>query len=96
MLHLSRWEEEGALPRSLHRAASAAGLLGVGLAEHVGGSGGAAIDGLVVAEEIILAGGSSGLIASLFTHGIGLPHLIEAGDPGQIGRVARPVRDART
>ncbi len=89
--HLARWEEAGALPRSLHRAAAAAGLLGIGFPEDVGGSGGDAIDGMVVAEEMILAGGSSGLIASLFTHGIGLPHLIEAGDPGQIERVARPV-----
>jgi len=89
--HLARWEEEGALPRSLHRAAAAAGMLGIGFHEDVGGSGGDAIDGMVVAEEMILAGGSSGLIASLFTHGIGLPHLIEAGDPDQIERVARPV-----
>jgi acyl-CoA dehydrogenase len=30
-------------------------------------------------------------VASLFTHGIGLPHLVEAGDPELIDRVARPV-----
>jgi acyl-CoA dehydrogenase len=89
--HLSRWEQEGALPRSLHRAAATAGLLGVGFPESVGGCGGDAVDALVVAEEMILAGGSSGLIASLFTHGIGLPHLIEAGDTAQIERIARPV-----
>jgi acyl-CoA dehydrogenase len=89
--HLGRWEEEGALPRSLHRAAAAAGLLGIGFPESAGGSGGDAVDALVVAEEMILAGGSSGLIASLFTHGIGLPHLIAAGDAAQIERVARPV-----
>jgi acyl-CoA dehydrogenase len=88
--HLARWEE-GALPRSLHRAAAAADLLGIGFPETAGGSGGDALDALVVAEEMILAGGSSGLIASLFTHGIGLPHLIAAGDQGLIERVARPV-----
>jgi acyl-CoA dehydrogenase len=44
-----------------------------------------------VAEEIVLSGGSSGLVASLFTHGIGLPHLVAAGDPALIDRVARPV-----
>src|SRR4051794_7048451 len=46
---------------------------------------------MVVAEEIIQAGGSSGLVASLFTHGIGLPHLVRAGNPELIDRVARPV-----
>ena len=89
--HLARWEEDGALPRSLHRATAEAGLLGIGFPEDVGGSGGDAVDALVVAEEMILSGGSSGLIASLFTHGIGLPHLITAGDPAQIDRIARPV-----
>jgi acyl-CoA dehydrogenase len=89
--HLARWEEEGALPRDLHRAAAAAGLLGIGFPESAGGSGGDAVDTLVVAEEMILAGGSSGLVAGLFTHGIGLPHLVEAGDPVLIERVARPV-----
>src|SRR4051812_1629676 len=46
---------------------------------------------MVVAEEIIVAGGSSGLVAALFTHGIGLPHLVQAGDPALIEKVARPV-----
>jgi acyl-CoA dehydrogenase len=85
------WEDAGALPRELHRAAAAADLLGVGFPEEVGGSGGSAIDSLLIAEEIIQAGGSSGLVASLFTHGIGLPHLVEAGNPDLIDRVARPV-----
>ena len=30
-------------------------------------------------------------MAALFTHGIGLPHLVAAGDPASIDRVARPV-----
>jgi acyl-CoA dehydrogenase len=89
--HLSRWEDEGCLPRSLHRAAADAGLLGIGFAEQVGGSGGDAVDAMVVTEELILAGGSSGLVAGLFTHGIGLPHLVHAGDRRLIDRVARPV-----
>ncbi|TFV63724.1 UNVERIFIED_ORG: acyl-CoA dehydrogenase [Bacillus sp. AZ43] len=89
--NIAAWEEAGSLPRELHRKAASAGLLGVGFAEEAGGQGGTAIDALVVAEEIIQAGGSSGLVASLFTHGIGLPHLIEAGDPALIEKVARPV-----
>ena len=93
--HLTTWEEQGALPLSLHAAAAEAGLLGVGFPESAGGSGGDAVDAMVVAEELILAGGSSGLIASLFTHGIGLPHLLEAGDPALVERVARPVLEGR-
>ena len=89
--HLAEWEEQGRVPLSLHRAAAEAGLLGVGFPESAGGAGGTALDALVVAEEMIQAGGSSGLVAALFTHGIGLPHLVAAGDPALIDRVARPV-----
>jgi acyl-CoA dehydrogenase len=88
---IAEWEEQGLVPREVHRELAEAGLLGVGFPEEVGGSGGSAIDALVVAEEIILSGGSSGLVAALFTHGIGLPHLVTAGDPALIDRVARPV-----
>jgi acyl-CoA dehydrogenase len=88
---IAEWEEQGLVPREVHRELAEAGLLGVGFPEEVGGSGGSAIDALVVAEEILLSGGSSGLVAALFTHGIGLPHLVTAGDPALIDRVARPV-----
>jgi acyl-CoA dehydrogenase len=89
--NLAAWEDAGAVPRALHRAAAAADLLGVGFPESAGGSGGSPVDAMVVAEEVIRSGGSSGLVAALFTHGIGLPHLVEAGDPALIDRVARPV-----
>ena len=93
--HLATWEEQGRVPLSTHAAAAQAGLLGIGFPEEVGGCGGTAIDSLVVAEEMILAGGSSGLISALFTHGIGLPHLLEAGNPALVERVARPVLEGR-
>ena len=89
--NLAAWEDAGAVPRELHRAAAAADLLGVGFPESAGGSGGTPVDAMVVAEEVIQSGGSSGLVAALFTHGIGLPHLVAAGDPALIDRVARPV-----
>ncbi|GAA0266017.1 acyl-CoA dehydrogenase family protein [Cryptosporangium japonicum] len=89
--HLPAWEEAGELPRSLHRAAAKAGLLGVGFPESVGGSGGDPIDVQIIVEEMILSGGSSGLIAGLFTHGIGLPHLVAANDQDQLDRFVRPV-----
>jgi acyl-CoA dehydrogenase len=88
--YLAEWERAGEVPRALHAKAAKTGLLGVGYPEIIGGAGGDAIDAMTVTEEIILAGGSSGLIAALFTHGIALPHLIASGDAGLIDRYARP------
>ncbi|HWG95299.1 MAG TPA: acyl-CoA dehydrogenase family protein, partial [Mycobacteriales bacterium] len=75
------WEQEGELPRALHRRAAEVGLLGVGFPEEVGGSGGDAIDSAIVTEEILLGGGSTGVCASLFTHGIAVPHIATNGSP---------------
>ncbi|HEY0638514.1 MAG TPA: acyl-CoA dehydrogenase family protein [Pseudonocardiaceae bacterium] len=88
--HLDEWEWAGEVPRALHKAAAAAGLLGVGAPEPVGGGGGTIVDSAVVTEEFIAAGASSGLLAALFTHGIAVPHMIDAGDPGLIARFVRP------
>ena len=84
------WERAGELPRWLHGRASDAGLIGLSYPESVGGSGGSAIEALVLAEEFHYAGGSSGVFASLFTSGISLPHLVAAGDPDQLERWVRP------
>ncbi|PRX45994.1 acyl-CoA dehydrogenase [Prauserella shujinwangii] len=88
--HLDDWERAGELPRDLHRKAGAIGLLGIGFGEDVGGSGGDFADALTVTEEIHYAGGSGGLVASLFTCGIAVPHLAAAGDAEQIARWVRP------
>ncbi|MCW2594769.1 MAG: acyl-CoA dehydrogenase [Jatrophihabitans sp.] len=84
------WERAGELPRSLHEKAGALGLIGVSYPEAVGGGGGDAIDGLVLAEEIHYAGAASGVFASLFTSGISLPHLVAAGDEAQVEKWVRP------
>ena len=39
---------------------------------------------------IIFAGGSGGLVASLFTSGIALPHIVTAGDADHVERWVRP------
>jgi acyl-CoA dehydrogenase len=88
---LDRWEDDGEIPRGLHQRAAEAGLLGIGFPEEVGGSGGDSIDRVVVTEEMLLSGGSGGLVAGLLTHGIALPHLVAAGDRDQIDRFVRPV-----
>ncbi|NIH81030.1 acyl-CoA dehydrogenase family protein [Amycolatopsis viridis] len=93
--HLDAWERAGELPRDLHRKAGEIGLLGVSFPEAVGGGGGNFLDAMTVTEEILSAGGSGGLIASLFTNGIALPHLVTAGDPAQIDRWVRPTIEGR-
>jgi acyl-CoA dehydrogenase len=75
---LPEWERSGDLPRSLHRSAAAAGLLGLGFPEEYGGSGGNAIDVVVMTEEMLGSGASGGLMAGLFTHGIALPHVVDS------------------
>lgn len=88
--HLAEWESAGELPRDLHKLAAGVGLLGVSFPESVGGAGGDLLDSAVVTEEVIQSGGSSGLLAGLMTHGIALPHIVDAGDPDQIDRFVRP------
>ena len=88
--HIDEWERQGELPRSLHRAFAQAGLLGVGFAEEVGGSGGDSVDAAIVTEEILLGGGSGGLVASLFTHGIAVPHVAAWGSVDLVDRYVRP------
>lgn len=88
--NMAEWERDGELPRDLHRKAAGAGLLGVGFAEEVGGSGGNAIDSAVMTEEILHGGGSTGVCASLFTHGIAVPHIAAHGSAELVDRYVRP------
>jgi len=88
--HVADWERQGELPRSLHRAFAQAGLLGVGFPEEVGGSGGDSVEAAIVTEEILLGGGSGGLVASLFTHGIAVPHIATWGSVDLVERYVRP------
>ncbi|MEU4370638.1 acyl-CoA dehydrogenase family protein [Micromonospora chersina] len=88
--YLDDWERAGEVPRSLHETAAKIGLLGIGFPESVGGSGGDLLDSILVTEEVIRSGGSSGLIAALFTHGIALPHMVATRDDGLIERYVRP------
>lgn len=88
--HLPQWEDDGQLPRDLHRLTAKSGFLAVGFDEEVGGDGGNLVDASIVTEAMLAAGGSTGLQASLFTHGIALPHIIDAGNSDLIDRYVRP------
>jgi acyl-CoA dehydrogenase len=88
--HLDQWERDGEVPRSLHKAAAAVGLLGVAFPTEAGGQGGNIVDVTTVSEEMLYAGASSGLLSALFTHGIALPHLVKSGNVDLIERFAKP------
>ena len=88
--NLPQWEEDGILPRELHATVAKAGFLGLGFPEEVGGSGGDLVDATVACEAMLEAGGSGGVQASLFTHGIALPHIVENGSADLIDRFVRP------
>jgi acyl-CoA dehydrogenase len=87
---LAAWEEAGEVPRALHREAAAAGLLGIGIPEDVGGQGGDLVDVVTMMEAMVEAGVSSGLLAALFTHAIALPHIVASGNTDLIDRFVRP------
>lgn len=93
--HLAAWERQGELPREVNRRAGELGLLGAAWPEAVGGAGGDITYASVVTEELIQSGGSGGVCAGLFTHGIALPHILAAGDPDQIERWVRPTLEGR-
>ena len=77
--HLNNWEEAGEFPRSLYRRAAELGWLAMGYPEELGGT--PAPWKLRNAMTVALArfGGSGGLMASLFSHNIGLPPVIRHG-----------------
>ena len=88
--HVDEWERSGELPRSLHEAAGAAGLLGAQAPESGGGGGGDGADAVLVCEALHYAGVPGGVFASLFTCGISTPHMIASGDQRLIDTYVRP------
>jgi acyl-CoA dehydrogenase len=88
--HLPAWEDAGLLPRDLHRQAADVGLLGIGFSEDVGGAGGDIVDATIMTEAVLAGGGSTGVLASLCTHGIAIPHIVDAGSPELVDRYVRP------
>ncbi|QSR24251.1 acyl-CoA dehydrogenase [Nocardioides aromaticivorans] len=88
--HLDQWEKDGELPRELQKRLAHAGLLGVGVPEEVGGDGGTLLDICAAQEGFMEAGWSGGAMASAFTHGIAIPHIIQNGSQELIDTWVRP------
>jgi acyl-CoA dehydrogenase len=89
--HLDDWERNGEIPREFQKKLTAAGLMGVGVPESVGGDGGTLIDVCAMQEGFMEAGWSGGLMASAYTHGIAIPHIIQHGSQELIDTYVRPV-----
>jgi len=74
--HVQAWDDAGEFPRALYARAAELGLLGLGYPEALGGT--PASYSLKLPAWIALArhGKSGGVLASLFSHNIGLPPVV--------------------
>ena len=89
--HAHRWDEAEEFPRTLYDQLAAAGLMGVGYPEAVGGSGGDLGHVLAVSEELVVAGTSVGAVVGLGSHGIAAPPIVKFGTAAQQQRFVAPV-----
>jgi acyl-CoA dehydrogenase len=81
--HAHAWDEANEFPRDLFTRSAAAGLLGVGYDEALGGSGGDLSHVLAVGDELIVEGKSVGAAAGLGSHRIALPPILAVGTDAQ-------------
>ena len=79
--HLGAWEEAGEIPRSLYQRAAEMGWLEMGYPEEFGGTPSPWKLRNALTIALARAGGSGGLMASLFSHNIGLPPVVRHGSP---------------
>jgi acyl-CoA dehydrogenase len=89
--NVERWEQQGELPRELHRHAAQAGLLQIGFPEACGGVEVPDLFYAIVLTEELARAGSGGVIASLMSHAIASPPLVHAGTAEQKARFLAPV-----
>ena len=89
--HVAQWDEAGEFPRELYREAAALGLLGLGYPEELGGTPAPHAMRNAVSTTMSRYGGSGGVMASLFSHNIGLPPVLRHGSPEVQQEVVPPV-----
>lgn len=90
MPHVDAWEQACEFPRELYDKAGELGLLGLGFPEAYGGTPVDSFAKLLLTEELMRAG-SGGVVASLMSHGIGLPPIIALGSSELKQRIAPAV-----
>lgn len=74
---IDQWEEAESFPRELYLKAGAAGILGIGYPEALGGSHEGDLFAKVAASEELMRSGSGGLVAGLGSLDIGLPPIVK-------------------
>ncbi len=89
--NVSAWDEAGEFPKSLYPKAAELGLLGLGYPEHLGGTPAPWSARNAMSQALARFGGSGGLMASLFSHNIGLPPVLAHGTPELQREVIPPV-----
>ena len=92
--HVAAWDEAETFPRALYAKAADAGLIGLGYPEEYGGTPATMRLRLVATEEVARAG-SGGLLASLFSHSIGLPPIVANGSDALQRRIVPAVLAGR-
>jgi alkylation response protein AidB-like acyl-CoA dehydrogenase len=86
------WDEQGQIDRSAWRAAGAAGLLGLGAPESLGGGGQSDFRyRVVVMEEMLRAGAASFNAGTCVQDDLVLPYLLDLGTPEQLQRWVPPL-----
>jgi acyl-CoA dehydrogenase len=78
---IDAWEEAESFPRELYLKAGAAGILGIGYPEALGGSHEGDLFAKVAASEELMRCGSGGLVAGLGSLDIGLPPIVKWARP---------------
>ncbi|CAI8793115.1 acyl-CoA dehydrogenase family protein [Pseudomonas serboccidentalis] len=74
---IDAWEEAESFPRELYLKAGAAGILGIGYPEALGGSHEGDLFAKIAASEELMRCGSGGLVAGLGSLDIGLPPIVK-------------------
>jgi len=88
---IDQWEEAESFPRELYLKAGAAGILGIGYPEVLGGSHEGDLFAKVAASEELMRCGSGGLVAGLGSLDIGLPPIVKWARPEVRDRVVPQV-----
>ena len=89
--HVNDWDAAGEFPRALYRRAADLGLLAIGYPEALGGTPAGYRMRLPVWVALCRHGGSGGVLASLFSHNIGLPPVVAHGTSALQARVVPAV-----
>lgn len=88
---IDQWEEAESFPRELYLKAGAAGILGIGYPEVLGGSHEGDVFAKIAASEELMRCGSGGLVAGLGSLDIGLPPILKWARPEVRDRVVPQV-----